>query len=164
MIGCQRQPPRMVLAMNPWPGYAYFTLAQARQHDDPRRLTLDVRSLSDNDRAVRAYIGGAAQAIATTAIDVVTICGVAPERCPVIVYVIDESRGGDQVLAHRDVKDLQGLVGRPIVLDRSSLSLYMLARAFASQGLPPPAPLPAPPPAPRLVGGRPAAEVRSPAW
>ena len=140
MIGCQRQPPRMVLAMNPWPGYAYFALAQARQHDDPRRLTLDVRSLSDNDRAVRAYIGGAAQAIATTAIDVVTICGVAPERCPVIVYVIDESRGGDQVLAHRDVKDLQGLVGRPIALDRSSLSLYMLARAFASQGLPPPAP------------------------
>jgi hypothetical protein len=41
----------------------------------------------------------------------------------VIVYVIDESRGGDQVLAHRGVKDLQGLVGRPIALDRSSLSL-----------------------------------------
>jgi NitT/TauT family transport system substrate-binding protein len=57
-----------------------------------------------------------------------------------MVYVIDESRGGDQVLAHRDVKDLQGLVGRPIALDRSSLSLHMLARAFASQGLPPPAP------------------------
>jgi NitT/TauT family transport system substrate-binding protein len=80
MIGCQWQPPRMGLAMHPWPGYAYFTLAQARQHYDPRRLTLDVRSLSDNDRAVQAYIGGAAQAIATTAIDVVTICGVAPER------------------------------------------------------------------------------------
>ncbi len=140
LIGCPSQPPRFVLAMNPWPGYAYFALAQARQHYDPRRLRLDLRNFADNDRAVQAYVAGAAQAIATTAIDVVTICGVAPERCPVIVYVIDESRGGDQVLALKDVKDLKGLVGRPIALDRSSLSRYLLARAFESQDLPPPVP------------------------
>lgn len=140
LIGCPHQPPRFVLAMNPWPGYAYFALAQARQHYDPRRLRLDLRNFADNDRAVQAYVAGAAQAIATTAIDVVTICGVAPERCPVIVYVIDESRGGDQVLALRDVKDLKGLAGRPIALDRSSLSRYLLARAFESQDLPPPLP------------------------
>ncbi len=140
LTGCPSQPPRFVLAMNPWPGYAYFALAQARQHYDPRRLTLDLRNFADNDRAVQAYVAGAAQAIATTAIDVVTICGVAPERCPVIVYVIDESRGGDQVLAIKDVKDLKGLAGRPIALDRSSLSRYLLARAFESQDLPPPVP------------------------
>ncbi len=140
LIGCPNQPPRFVLAMNPWPGYAYFALAQDRQHYDPRRLRLDLRNFADNDRAVQAYIAGAAQAIATTTIDVVTICGLAPERCPVIVYVIDESRGGDQVLARRDVTDLKGLVGRPIALDRSSLSRYLLARAFESQDLPPPVP------------------------
>ncbi|PSB37346.1 hypothetical protein [Aphanothece minutissima] len=140
LIGCWRQPPRLVLAMNPWPGYAYFALAQGRQLYDPRRLSLDVRNFVDNDRAVQAYIAGAAQAIATTAIDVVTICGVAPERCPVIVYVIDESRGGDQLLALKDVRDLKGLVGRPIALDRSSLSRYLLARAFESEDLPPPLP------------------------
>ncbi|MEA5400916.1 hypothetical protein VB734_12780 [Synechococcus sp. BA-124 BA4] len=140
LIGCPRQPPRFVLAMNPWPGYAYFALAQARQHYDPRRLRLDLRNFADNDRAVQSYVGGAAQAIATTAIDVVTICGLAPERCPVIVYVIDESRGGDQVLALPEVKDLKGLVGRPIALDRSSLSRYLLARAFESEDLPPPVP------------------------
>lgn len=140
LIGCPSQPPRVVLAMNPWPGYAYFALAQDRQHYDPRRLRLDLRNFADNDRAVQAYIAGAAQVVATTAIDVVTICGVAPERCPVIVYVIDESRGGDQVLALKDVKDLKGLAGRPIALDRSSLSRYLLARAFESQDLPPPVP------------------------
>ncbi|MCP9932476.1 hypothetical protein KBZ08_00955 [Cyanobium sp. Candia 9D4] len=140
LIGCWRQPPRLVLAMNPWPGYAYFALAQGRQLYDPRRLSLDVRNFVDNDRAVQAYIAGTAQVIATTAIDVVTICGLAPERCPVIVFVVDESRGGDQVLARQDVRDLKGLVGRPIALDRSSLSRYLLARAFASQGLPPPVP------------------------
>ncbi len=140
LIGCPHQPPRFVLAINPWPGYAYFALAQARQHYDPRRLRLDLRNFADNDRAVQAYVAGAAQAIATTAIDVVTICGVAPERCPVIVYVIDESRGGDQVLALPEVKDLKGLVGRPIALDRSSLSRYLLARAFESQDLAPPVP------------------------
>ncbi len=140
LIGCANQPPRFVLAMNPWPGYAYFALAQERQHYDPRRLQLDLRNFDDNDRAVQAYVAGSAQAIATTAIDVVTICGVAPERCPVIVYVIDESRGGDQVLALPQVKDLKGLVGQPIALDRSSLSRYLLARAFESQDLPPPVP------------------------
>lgn len=149
LIGCPSHPPNVVLAMSPWPGYAYFALAKARQLYDPRRLKLDLRSFAENDQAVQAYITGAAQAIATTAIDVVTICGIAPERCPVIVYVIDESRGGDQVLARQDVKDLNGLVGRPIALDRSSLSRYLLARAFESKDLPPPVPsqlrfLPAP--------------------
>ncbi len=140
LIACQQQPPRFVLAMNPWPGYADFARAQAQGRYDPRRLRLDLRNFADNDRAVQAYIAGAAEAIATTAIDVVTICGVAPERCPVIIYVIDESRGGDQLLARRDVKNLKGLVGRPIALDRSSLSRYLLARAFESQDLPPPVP------------------------
>ncbi|MEA5415836.1 ABC transporter substrate-binding protein [Synechococcus sp. BA-132 BA5] len=138
-LGCQRQPPRLVLAMNPWPGYAYFALAEARNFYAPR-LRLDLRNLTDNESAVQSYISGGAQAIATTVIDVVTICGVAPERCPVIVYVINESRGGDQVLARQDVKGLKGLVGRPIALDRSSLSRYVLARAFDSEGLSPPEP------------------------
>jgi NitT/TauT family transport system substrate-binding protein len=138
-----------VLAINPWPGFAYFALAQDSQHYDLRRLRLDLRNLASNERAVQAYISGTAQAVATTAIDVVTICGVAPERCPVIVYVIDESRGGDQVLAREEIKDVQDLVGRPIALDRGSLSRYLLARAFESRGLPPPEPaqlrfLPAP--------------------
>jgi len=140
LIACQQQAPRFVLAINPWPGYTDFVRAQARGRYDPRRLRLDLRNFPDNDHAVQAYIAGRAEAIATTVIDVVTICGVAPERCPVIVYVIDESRGGDQVLARQEVRDLKGLVGRPIALDRSSLSRYLLARAFESQDLPPPVP------------------------
>ncbi len=139
-LGCQRQPPRLVLAVHPWPGYAYFSLARTRQPYDPRRLNLDLRNFSDSAATMEAYISGGAQAIATTAIEVVTICGVAPDRCPVIVYVIDESRGADQVLARQGVKDLKGLVGQPIALDRSTLSRYVLSRAFESDGLPPPKP------------------------
>jgi len=138
--GCQHQPPRLVLAISPWPGYAYFALAQSRQHYDSRRLNLEVRSFPDLAGTVHSYISGGAQAIATTTIDAVTICGVAPERCPVIVYVINESLGGDQLLARQGVKDLKELIGQPIALDRSSLSRYFLARAFESEGLPSPDP------------------------
>ncbi len=140
VLACQGQAPRLVLAVHPWPGYAYFSLAKARHPYDPRRLNLDLRNFADSAATMEAYISGRAQAIATTAIEVVTICGVAPDRCPVIVYVIDESRGADQVLARQGVKDLKGLVGQPIALDRSTLSRYVLSRAFESEGLPPPKP------------------------
>lgn len=139
-MGCQGQPPRIVLAVNPWPGYAYFALAKARSHYDVRRINLNLLNFADMAGTMEAYIAGRAQAIATSTIDAVTICGVAPDRCPVIVYVIDESRGADQLLARQEVKDLKGLADQPIALDRSSLSRYVLSRAFESVGLPPPEP------------------------
>ena len=88
-MGCQGQPPRIVLAVNPWPGYAYFALAKARSHYDVRRINLNLLNFADMAGTMEAYIAGRAQAIATSTIDAVTICGVAPDRCPVIVYVID---------------------------------------------------------------------------
>jgi len=139
-MGCQRQPPRIVLAVNPWPGYGYFALAKARSHYDVHRINLDLRNFADPAATMEAYISGGAQAIATTTIDAVAICGVAPDRCPVIVFVIDESRGADQVLVRQGVKDLKDLADQPIALDRSSLSRYVLSRAFESVGLPPPQP------------------------
>jgi len=129
-----------MLAVNPWPGYAYFALAKAGRHYDSRRLNLDLQTFADPEGSLQAYVSGRAQAIATTTIDVVTICGVAPERCPVIVYVIDESRGADQLLARQGVQGLQGLVDRPIALERGGLARYLLARAFETQGLPAPFP------------------------
>lgn len=139
-MGCQRQPPRLILAVNPWPGFAYFALAKNGEHYDPSRLNLDLLNFADSGGSMQAYISGRAQAIATTTIDVVTICGVAPERCPVIVYVIDESRGADQLLARKGVQGLEGLVGRPIAVERGSLARYLLARAFETKGLPAPSP------------------------
>jgi ABC-type nitrate/sulfonate/bicarbonate transport system substrate-binding protein len=151
-MGCQRQPPRIVLAVNPWPGYGYFALAKARSHYDVHRINLDLRNFADPAATMEAYISGGAQAIATTTIDAVAICGVAPDRCPVIVFVIDESRGADQVLVRQGVKDLKDLADQPIALDRSSLSRYVLSRAFESVGLPPPTAVPAAFPACRLLG------------
>ena len=139
-MGCQHQPPRLVLAVHLWPGYAYFSLAMDHQQYDPGRLNLDLRNFADSAATMEAYMSGGAQAIATTTIEVVNICGVAPDRCPVIVYVIDESRGADQVLARQGVRGLKDLIGQPIALDHSSLSRYVLSRAFETAGLPPPEP------------------------
>ncbi len=136
-MGCQRQPPRIVLAMNPWPGYAYDALAKQSNQYDSGRLNLDLCNFSESAGTMEASISGGVQAIAATSIDAVAICGAAPERCPVIVYVIDESRGADQLLARSGVTSQNDLVGRPIALDRSSLSRSFLARAFESEGLPP---------------------------
>ncbi|MCT0208895.1 ABC transporter substrate-binding protein [Synechococcus sp. CS-1332] len=166
-MGCQRQPPRLILAVNPWPGFSYFALAKAGAHYDSRRLNLDLRIFADMGGSMQAYVSGRAQAIATTTIDVVTICGLAPERCPVIVYVIDESRGADQLLARKGVQGVEGLVGRPIAVERGSLAPYLLARAFETKGLPAPSPsqlrfLPASSWAAALREGRVAAVVSYP--
>lgn len=138
--GCGRPVPTVRLAVNSWPAYAYFGMAADRKQIDPRQLTLQLRLYSDQASQVREYIAGRADAIAITTVDAVSICGVAPDRCPVLVFVIDESRGADQLLAVPEAGGMGGLVGQPIAMEGSSLALYLVDRAFRLHSLPPPQP------------------------
>lgn len=138
--GCRRPSKEIRLALNDWPGYEYFRLAQQQGFLDRSRLDLRLLNYSDQAAQVRAFLEGRADAVAITSVDAVQICARRPDRCPVLVFVIDESHGGDRLLAPQAVERMAQLVGRPIGVEDSALAVYLLHRAFQLHGLPPPSP------------------------
>jgi NitT/TauT family transport system substrate-binding protein len=135
---CPRPSREIRLVLNDWPGYEYFRLAQQKGFLDPTRLDLRLLNVSDQAAQVKAFLEGRADAVAITSVDAVQICASRPERCPVLVFVINESRGGDRLLAPPAVKRMEQLVGRPIGVEDSALAVVLLHRAFQIHGLPSP--------------------------
>jgi len=137
---CRRSPGLIRLALNDWPGYEYFRLAQQKGFLDPARLDLRLLNVSDQSAQVQAYLDGRADAVAITSVDAVQICARRPDRCPVLVFEINESHGGDRLLAPPAVTAMRQIVGRPVGLEDSALAAYLLHRAFELHGLPSPPP------------------------
>ncbi len=87
---------------------------------------------------IRRYVQGGADAVAVTLGDTLLICAKVPDRCPVIVFVVDESRGGDQLLALPGFDTLSLLRNQPIGLENSALAIYLIHRFFERYELDPP--------------------------
>ncbi|MCS5694158.1 ABC transporter substrate-binding protein [Cyanobium sp. FGCU-6] len=137
---CPRPSREIRLVLNDWPGYEYFRLARQKGFLDPSRLDLRLLNVSDQAAQVTAYLEGRADALGITSVDAVQICARRPQRCPVLVFVINESRGGDRLLAPPAVTRMAELVGRPIGVEDSALAVVLLHRAFQLHGLPVPSP------------------------
>lgn len=137
LAGCQPRPLTLSLAIADWPGYEYFSLA-ARQELD-RAVGLDLRILpySSPQAMVTAYRNGQLAIAPMTTVEAVLLCRQVPQRCPVIALVLDESLGGDQLIAARGITDLQGFLGRTVGVVPGGLGHYVLARALEQAGLSP---------------------------
>mgnify|MGYP003345035721 FL=1 len=70
-----------------------------------------------------------------TTVEAVEICSRAPSRCPMVVLVLDESRGGDQLLARPPVAAIPQLRGRRVAVPQSTLGCFLLGRALERHGL-----------------------------
>jgi NitT/TauT family transport system substrate-binding protein len=118
-----------------WPGYEYFYLAEQKGLDAAQGLNLRTAEFPDPQAIVHAYLRGELQMAQLTTVEAVDICSRAPDRCPVVVLVINESRGGDQVAAVAGISSISQLQGRRVGLTLSSLGPYVLSRALAGEGL-----------------------------
>jgi len=70
-----------------------------------------------------------------TTVEAVDLCQRAPKRCPVVVLVLDESRGADQVVVDRSLGSIAQLRSRPVAITPSTLGPFVLSRALALHGL-----------------------------
>lgn len=119
------------LAVVDWPPYEYFYLANRKQYDRQLRFKLGIKKFGSLRDQRQSYIRGETDAIAATLPDLIAICRESPSRCPVIVLVLDESHGADQLIASSRLAGLAGLRGRRIGLERSDLSQFILERALS---------------------------------
>lgn len=132
---CQPQIRELTVPISAWPPYEYVYLAQQKGLARARGLALDTPQFPDPQSMVHAYLRGELQLAQLTTVEVVDVCARAPERCPVVVLVVNESRGGDQVVARPGIDTIAQLRGRRVGVTFSTLGPYVLSRALAQAGL-----------------------------
>ena len=132
---CSRKPFEVTVPVSNWPGYEYFYLAVQKDLAAAQGLTLRTAEFPDPQAIVHAFLRGELQVAQLTTVEAVDICARAPDRCPVVVLVLDESRGGDQVAARPEIRSLKDLRGRRVGLTLSTLGPYVLSRALERDGL-----------------------------
>lgn len=135
LTGCRTGPVKLTVPIADWPGYEYFYLAQQRGLDHAEGLSLDVVEFPDPQTIVHAYLRGELPLAQLTTVEAVDLCARAPDRCPVVVLVLDESRGGDQLLARPGISSLSQLRGKRVGVLQSSLGPFLLSRALEREGM-----------------------------
>ena len=135
VAGCNLFLPKLSVPIGQWPGYEFFPLAHARGLDRREGLELQLQPFANPQDIVHAYLRGDVQIAQLTTVEAVDLCNRIPKRCPVVVLVLDESRGGDQVLVERSLPSIAALRGRPVAITPSTLGPFLLSRALNAHGL-----------------------------
>lgn len=133
--GCHPFLPRLTVPVGQWPGYEFFPLAHARGLDRREGLELKLLPFANPQDIVHAYLRGDVRIAQLTTVEAVDLCKRVPQRCPVVVLVLNESRGGDQVLVHRSLASIAELRGKPVGITPTSLGPFVLSRALERHGL-----------------------------
>ncbi len=133
--GCSSGSKSLTVPVSNFPGYEYFYLAEQKGLARPFGLDLRTVEFVDPQAIVHAYLRGDLALAQLTTVEAVDICARAPERCPVVVLVLDESLGGDQVMARPGIAAMAELRGKRVGVTPSTLGPYVLSRALEQNGL-----------------------------
>jgi NitT/TauT family transport system substrate-binding protein len=133
--GCRPRSQHLTVPVSSWPGYEYLYLAAQQGLDTAQGFSLRTEEFADPQAIVHAYLQGELTIAPLTSVEAVDICSRAPGRCPVVVLVLDESRGGDQLLARPSIRSVSQLRGRRVAVSPSTLGSYVLSRALEREGL-----------------------------
>ena len=133
--GCLSQNATLTLPISDWPGYESFHLAKEQGLDRSEQLELKLQTFPDPQDIVHAFLRGDLAMAQLTTVEAVDICARVPKRCPVVVLVLDESVGGDQVVVRPEIRGIPDLRQRPVAVTPSTLGPYVLSRALQKHGL-----------------------------
>jgi len=125
----------LTVAITSWPGYEYFYLAEQKQLGKRQGLDLQVKQYSSLSDQRQAFENGDVVAMATTVPEAIAVCQETPARCPLLVLVLDESRGADRLIGRAALAGPGQLAGRQVGLERAVLAEYLLLRSLAGSSL-----------------------------
>ena len=122
-------PPKVRIAINPWPGYEFLYLAAQKQYFADVGLDIELVEMSSLSDVQRLYIQGRVDGMASTMIEAVQAAGIT--QVPLsLVLIPDYSDGGDVIVAKTELKSLADLKGKRIAGEIGSLSMFVLVRAL----------------------------------
>lgn len=117
------------------PGTGYLRLADRVGLSDRRQLTLQLVEMDDQREVMEGFLKGRFGIVPVSTVEALQICELAPRRCPMVVLILEESRGADKVVVRPWVEGLAGLRGRRVAVMPTGRSRFLLARALATVGM-----------------------------
>ncbi|NOU17528.1 MAG: ABC transporter substrate-binding protein [Bacteroidales bacterium] len=132
LTACVNEPLQpMRIGMHVWPGFEPLFLARHIESLNERDFRLV--EFSNGSEVGRAFRNGTLEAACLTLDEVFYL--IQDGMDPVILLVMDESRGADAVLARPEIKSLSELRGKRIAVEVSAVEAYMLIRTLQKAGL-----------------------------
>jgi NitT/TauT family transport system substrate-binding protein len=117
-----------------WVGYGPLFVAQEMGFFADEGIEVELINIDDHTAAFSGLFAGQIDAIAAGTQDVLTFAAPDEDRL-VCVLPLDESRGGDGILANKDIRTIADLKGRSVAVPRGSLQQFYLAILLKEVGL-----------------------------
>jgi NitT/TauT family transport system substrate-binding protein len=125
----------VVVPVSSWPGYEYMSLAAHQGLDRAQGIRIEPRRYRDSQLIVQDLAWGRLQVAQLTTVELVDLCARLPQRCPVVVLVVNASHGADQLLLAADVPNLAALKGQVVAVSPSTLGPFLVQQALERVGL-----------------------------
>lgn len=132
--GGPRALPPLRIAINPWPGYEFATLARELGYFEEEGVRVRLVELSSLGDCRRAFERGQVDGFFGTVVEVVH-AEKQSARTPRVVMVTDTTNGADVILARSGIGTVPDLRGLRVGVESASLNVYVLARALEINGL-----------------------------
>jgi NitT/TauT family transport system substrate-binding protein len=117
-----------------WVGFGPLFVAQEKGFFDNEGVEVELINIEDHTAAFSGLFDGQVAAIAAGTQDVLTFAE--PDQdLLVCVLPLDESRGGDGILATKDIQSIADLKGKSVAVLRGSLQQFYLAILLKEAGL-----------------------------
>jgi NitT/TauT family transport system substrate-binding protein len=129
--GCRHQPSVLRVATNVWPGYEIFYLARGLGYYD--KLPIRLVEVSSTSVVTRNLRNGTLEAGCLTLDEALTLLQDNVDLR--VILVLDESCGGDVLMARPGIENMQDLRGKRIGFENSTVSAVVLDAALAEAGI-----------------------------
>ncbi len=124
---------KVKVAFATWVGYGPLYIAKDKGFFDKYGLDVDLLIIDDESQYAAAMASGNIDALGNVLDrEVIHFAKGTPET---VIFAMDESSGGDGIIATKETKSLKDLAGKNVGLDKSSTSYFFFLTAIQKAGL-----------------------------
>ena len=133
MLGATAQAGSLKLAHSTWVGYGPFYIARDKGFFKEEGVDVELVIMEDTPIKMGALMAGQIDLVAST-VDEFPIY-MKPGKMLHYVLAVDNSKGGDGVVANRDIKSIADLKGKKVAFEQGSVSQFFLNALLKDAGM-----------------------------
>lgn len=135
-LGCSENDAKkkVLIAINPWPGYEFIYLASEKGFFKEEGLNVELVELASLADVTRVFEQGRVDAMASTIIEAVQAAVSLNEKINLLM-VPDYSDGGDVIIANRLVANMKDLKGKTVGVEMGLLGTFILSQSLNKIGM-----------------------------
>lgn len=124
---------KLTIAHSTWIGYGALYIAKEKGFFEKAGLDVELKIIEASSDALAAMQGGQIDVVASTVDNFSLFAGNGADLS--LLVTLDESAGGDGVVAKKDIATVADLKGRTVGVQKGSISQFLLAQALDGAGL-----------------------------